>query len=145
MTGAGIAWGIYSLRGKGSGDPTAVSAGNFLRAVFFAIALSLLMINHVSLDSEGIGYAVLSGAVASGLGYAVWYTVMPALKATNAATVQLSVPVIAGLGGVLFLGEPITWRLALASLAILGGIALVILVNTTINALPKSPGKSTPS
>ncbi len=130
MLCAGIAWGIYSLRGRGSGDPTTVSAGNFLRAVCLAIVLSILTIEHISLDNEGVGYAILSGAVASGLGYAVWYTVVPALKATNAATVQLSVPVIAALGGVLFLGESITLRLALASLAIVGGIALVILVKT---------------
>lgn len=136
MVGAGIAWGIYSLRGKVAGDPTKVTAGNFLRAIFFAIALSVLSIGNVSLDSEGIGYAVLSGAVASGLGYAVWYVVLPVLKATNAATVQLCVPVIAALGGVLFLDEPITLRLMLASLAILGGIALVTLTKTKVNLLP---------
>lgn len=138
MLGAGVAWGIYSLRGKGVGDPTRVTAGNFLRAVFFAIGLSLLRMDHISLDREGMGYAVLSGAVASGMGYAVWYTVLPALKASSAATVQLSVPVIAALGGVLFLGEPLSLRLVLASLAILGGIALVILAKTKAHALPQS-------
>ena len=126
MLGAGVAWGIYSLRGKGSGDPTRVTAGNFLRAVPFAAALSLVTSNGVTLDSAGIGYAVASGALASGLGYTIWYSVLPALKATNAATVQLSVPVIAALGGILFLGETVTFRLVLASIAILGGIALVI-------------------
>jgi len=126
MLGAGVAWGIYSLRGKGSGDPTRVTAGNFLRAVPFAAALSLVTSNGVTLDNAGVGYAVASGALASGLGYAIWYSVLPALKATNAATVQLSVPVIAALGGILFLGEAITLRLVLASIAILGGIALVI-------------------
>lgn len=127
MLGAGVAWGIYSLRGKGAGDPTKVTAGNFLRAVPIAGALSILMLNGTSVDSAGFCYAVSSGALASGIGYAIWYTALPALKATNAATVQLSVPVIAALGGIVFLGEPITLRLTLASTAILGGIALVVL------------------
>lgn len=127
MLGAGVAWGIYSLRGKGAGAPLRVTAGNFLRASPVAAALSLLLLNHISLDMAGFWYAVASGALASGIGYAIWYTVLPALQATHAATVQLSVPVIAALGGIVFLGEPITLRLALASVAILGGIALVIL------------------
>lgn len=127
MLGAGVAWGVYSLRGKGAGDPTRVTAGNFLRAVPIAAALSVLMYEGASLDSAGFWYAVSSGALASGIGYAIWYTALPALKATNAATVQLSVPVIAALGGIVFLGEPMSLRLVLASVAILGGIALVIL------------------
>ena len=129
MIGAGVAWGVYSLRGKGAGDPTRVTAGNFLRAAPIAIALSLLMLvlQRVTLDAAGIGYALASGALTSGLGYALWYTVLPALKATTAATVQLSVPVLAALGGIVFLGETVTLRLGLASLAILGGIALVVL------------------
>lgn len=133
MLGAGAAWGIYSLRGKGAGDPTAVTAGNFLRSVPIAAALSLLMLNNISLDQAGMAYAVLSGALASGIGYALWYRVLPAMKATHAATVQLSVPVIAALGGVVVLGESISVRMMLASIAILGGIALVI--------LEKRPGK----
>jgi len=126
MIGAGIAWGVYSLRGKGAGDPTRVTAGNFLRAVPATLLLSLLMIDFVSIDVAGVAYAIASGALASGLGYAIWYTVLPALKNTSAASVQLSVPVIAALGGVAFLAEPVTLRLILASVAILGGIALVI-------------------
>ena len=127
MLGAGVAWGIYSLRGKGAGDPTKVTAGNFIRAVPIAAVLSAVMLNGTSVDAAGFWYAVSSGALASGLGYAIWYTALPALKATNAATVQLSVPVIAALGGIIFLGEPITFRLAVASVAVLGGIALVIM------------------
>jgi drug/metabolite transporter (DMT)-like permease len=92
------------------------------------------MINDTAYDSAGFGYAVVSGALTSGIGYAMWYSVVPALKATHAATVQLSVPVIAALGGVLFLGEPVTWRLVLASIAILGGIGLVILEKQEANA-----------
>ena len=126
MIGAGMAWGIYSLRGKGSGDATAVTAGNFLRAVPFSLAVSLVMSHRISVDVAGFWYAVSSGALASGIGYAIWYTVLPSLKATSAATVQLSVPVIAALGGILFLAESITLRLVLASIVILGGIALVI-------------------
>ena len=126
MIGAGIAWGVYSLRGKGAGDPTRVTAGNFLRSVPVTVVLSLLMIKFVYIDAAGVAYAIASGALASGLGYAIWYTVLPALKNTSAASVQLSVPVIAALGGIVFLGEPLTLRLILASVAILGGIALVI-------------------
>src|SRR5690606_35595141 len=127
MLGAGVAWGIYSLRGKGAGDPTRVTSGNFLRSVLLALVMSLLLPDQAEVDSAGFWYAVASGALASGMGYAIWYLVLPALKATNAATLQLSVPVIAAVGGVLLLGEPITMRLWLASVAILGGIALVIL------------------
>lgn len=127
MVSAGVAWGVYSLRGKGVGDPTGVTAGNFLRTVPMALLLSLLMVNHLSFDPAGLALAVLSGALASGLGYALWYQALPALKATHAATVQLSVPVLAALGGIVFLGEAVTWPMVLASGAILGGIALVIL------------------
>jgi drug/metabolite transporter (DMT)-like permease len=135
MLGAGAAWGIYSLLGKGAGDPTAVTAGNFMRSVPIAAALSLLMLNHISLDRVGMGYAVLSGALASGIGYAIWYRVLPAMKATHAATVQLSVPVIAALGGIVVLGESISVRMVLASAAILGGIALVILEKQAVKRL----------
>jgi len=124
---AGTAWGVYSLRGRGAGDPAKVSTGNFLRAAPLAICLSLIMRNHMVLDPAGVEYALASGALASGFGYIIWYTVLPALKTSNAATVQLSVPLIAALGGIVFLGEPVTWRLVLASVAILGGIGLVIL------------------
>jgi drug/metabolite transporter (DMT)-like permease len=126
MLSAGVAWGVYSLRGKGAGDPTRVTAGNFARAVPFAAALSLLRHGGASLNIAGFWYAVASGAVASGIGYTIWYMALPALKATSAATVQLSVPVIAALGGIVLLGESATLRLVLASVAILGGIALVI-------------------
>jgi drug/metabolite transporter (DMT)-like permease len=126
MLGAGIAWGIYSLRGKGAGDPTAVTAGNFARAVPFALSLSLAMLPWSSIDAAGARYAMLSGAIASGIGYVIWYTALRGLNATEAATVQLSVPVIAAIGGILFLGEPVTLRLLLCAVAILGGVALVI-------------------
>jgi drug/metabolite transporter (DMT)-like permease len=133
MLSAGVAWGVYSLRGKRAGDPTKVTASNFLLAVPITAALSVLMHEIASLDSAGLLYAVASGALASGIGYAIWYTALPALKSTNAATVQLSVPVITALGGIVFLGESVTLRLALASVAILGGIALVILNKQSAN------------
>lgn len=126
MVGAGIAWGLYSLKGRRGGDATRISAGNFLRAVLFAAMLSMLASRHLRLDTDGVLYAIASGALTSGLGYAIWYMVLPALKSATAATLQLSVPLIAALGGIVFLGEPITLRFTLASVAILGGIALVI-------------------
>ena len=131
MLAAGAAWGVYSLRARGAGDPTLVTAGNFWRAALMAMLLSALMqvsfIVNINWDVEGVAYAVASGAITSGLGYAIWYSVLPSLKATQAATIQLSVPVIAALGGVAFLSEVMTEQFALASLATLGGIALVIL------------------
>ena len=132
MLGAGAAWGIYSLRGKTSGDPLAVTAGNFLRTVPFAAGLSLILQGHAQPDPAGIIYAMASGALASGVGYAIWYAALPGLKATSAATVQLSVPVIAAIGGMVFLGEPLTLRLLLCAAAILGGIALVIRPRRTV-------------
>lgn len=127
MLAAGIAWGIYTLLGRKAGDPVKVTAGNFLRAAPMALALSLLTLPYATLDQAGIGYALASGALASGIGYVLWYTVLPQIKTSTAATLQLSVPVIAAAGGILFLGEPITIRLLLASATVLGGIALVVL------------------
>jgi drug/metabolite transporter (DMT)-like permease len=126
MLGAGVAWGVYSLRGRGAGDATRTNAGNFLRSVPFAAALIVAALPWSSLDGAGIRYAIASGALTSGVGYAIWYTALKGLKATHAATVQLSVPVIAALGGVLFLDEKVTLRLLIAAIAILGGIALVV-------------------
>lgn len=125
MLSAGIAWGVYSLRGRGAGDATCVTAGNFLRTVPAAVVLVLLA-RHGAIDRVGIAYAIASGALASGLGYAVWYSVLPELRATSAATVQLSVPLLAAIGGIAFLGEAVTPRLLLAGAAVLGGIALVV-------------------
>lgn len=127
MIAAGIAWGVYSLRGRGAARPLVATAGNFLRAAPLGIALGVLALPWLQFDAAGMGYAIASGAFASGVGYAIWYAALPGLRAASAATVQLSVPVIVALGGVVLLGEPITLRLALASIAILGGIALVIM------------------
>lgn len=127
MIAAGVAWGVYSLRGKAAKDPLNVTAGNFLRTLPLTVLLSLLLINEVKIDTGGALYALLSGALTSGVGYAIWYRVLPQLNATTAATVQLSVPLVAALAGILLLNEPLTLRLLLAALAILGGIALVLL------------------
>lgn len=128
---AGVAWGVYSLRGRGAGDPTAATAGNFLRAVPMAgaaTAIALLLVPvSVQVDLSGSLYAVASGALTSGLGYAIWYRALPQLRASTAATVQLSVPVITALAGVILLSEPVSLRLVLASVAVLGGVALVVL------------------
>ena len=126
MLAAGAAWGVYSVLGRGAGDPIAATGGNFLRAVPFAALLALAATGHESVDRMGVLYAVLSGAVTSGLGYVLWYAALPALRATSAATIQLSVPAIAAIGGAVLLAEPITVRLLLSSVAILGGIALTI-------------------
>lgn len=125
MLGAGFSWGVYSLRGKNAANPIQITAGNFMRAVPFAAVLSIAMVSDRSLDGWGILYAVASGGLASGVGYAIWYSALHGLTATTAATVQLSVPVIAALGGVALLGEAITPRLLIASCAILGGITLI--------------------
>lgn len=125
MLAAGIAWGVYSLRGQGAGDPTRVTAGNFLRAAPLALVAGLGG-GPAPLDPAGAGYAAASGALASGVGYAIWYAALPQLRATTAAVVQLSVPVLATLGGALLLAEPVTARVVIASMAILGGIAIVV-------------------
>ena len=136
MLAAGLAWGIYSLRGKSSRDAIAATAGNFLRAVPFAALVSVLMLPKMHLDSLGITYAVISGAITSGLGYVIWYAALAGLKAASAATVQLSVPVLAATGGILLLGEPITLRYAIASIAVLGGIFLVITERRPTSSTP---------
>lgn len=126
MLTSGVAWGVYSLRGRGVADPTGDTAGNFVRAAPMALLLSALFLAHQHLDGQGVLYAVLSGAITSGLGYAIWYAVLPQLTRTRAAAVQLSVPVLASLAGALFVSEPITLGLMLTSIAVLGGIAMVV-------------------
>ena len=126
MLAAGIAWGAYSLLGRGASDAFAATAGNFLRATPFAILLAAATARGVHATAAGLVYAVLSGAIASGLGYTLWYAALRGLTAAQAASVQLSVPVITAIGGALALGETITARLGVSSVAVLGGVALVI-------------------
>ncbi|TLX52896.1 EamA family transporter [Stutzerimonas nosocomialis] len=131
MVLAGAGWGVYSLLGRGAGDPLCVTAGNFVRAIPLAIALALVLLPTLRWDVPGLVYAVLCGAITSGLGYAIWYSALPGLGALQAATVQLSVPVLTALAGSLLLGEALTPRLLLAAVAVLGGIALVLQVRRT--------------
>ncbi|WP_149139374.1 MULTISPECIES: DMT family transporter [Cupriavidus] len=129
MAVAGIGWGVYSLRGRGAPDALAATTGNFVRGVPLALAVSVVSVGTVSqlsVDWHGVALAAASGAVTSGIGYVIWYAALRGLASTTAATVQLSVPVLAALGGIAWLGEPMTARLAVSAVAILGGIALVI-------------------
>jgi drug/metabolite transporter (DMT)-like permease len=134
MLAAGIAWGIYSLRGKAANDAIASTTGNFLRAVPFAVLISAIAVRQMRFDSLGTVYAVISGAITSGLGYVIWYSALPGLKAVSAATVQLSVPVLAATGGILLLAETITLRYVIASIAVLGGILLVVLEKRRVSS-----------
>lgn len=126
MTFAGIAWGFYTLRGRGSENPLADTTGNFLRTLPLVVLVSLPFIYQTNLSSKGTLLAVLSGAVASGIGYSVWYAALKYHTATRAAILQLSVPIIAAVGGLLFLSEAISIRLILAGVLTLGGIGLVV-------------------
>ncbi|MFT6464726.1 MAG: drug/metabolite transporter (DMT)-like permease [Halopseudomonas sp.] len=126
MLVSGLAWGIYSLIGRGAGDPLAATAGNFLRAMPFALLLLVPFFGSLSVDAPGLIYALLSGALTSGVGYALWYSALKGLTAIQGASVQLSVPIIAALAGALLLNESITVRLVLVAVMTLGGIALVV-------------------
>jgi drug/metabolite transporter (DMT)-like permease len=126
MAAAGIAWGVYSLRGRGIPDPLHATAGNFVRSVPLALLALLPFVGAPLPDADGVLLAVASGAFASGIGYTLWYSALRGLNASRAATVQLSVPVIAAFGGVLLLDEPLGLRLMVATVAVLGGIALVL-------------------
>ena len=123
---AGIAWGFYSLLGRGVADPVEATAYNFIYSVPLVIIISLLFMGDFHGSSSGVALAVASGAIASGLGYVIWYAALRGLTATRAATVQLSVPVIAAFGGVILISEQLTVRLLIASTATLGGVAMVL-------------------
>lgn len=129
MAVAGISWGYYSLAARGVRAPIAASAGNFARAIPFALGVVAMVwvTGRPHASGSGIGLAVISGAVTSGLGYALWYVVAKDLRTTAAAIVQLTVPVLTYAAGVVLLGEHLTWRMVLASGAILGGVTLALL------------------
>jgi drug/metabolite transporter (DMT)-like permease len=135
MAVAGLAWGLYSLSGRRAIDPLEATARNFVYAVPLVLLVSLagwlVAPEAVLVTSRGVMLAIASGALASGCGYVVWYAVLPSLPATRAATVQLSVPALAALGGVLLLSEELTWRLVLATVATLGGVGLVLAQRAT--------------
>lgn len=126
MAAAGVAWGVYSLRGRGATDPILVTTDNFVRTVPLVLMVSLIMLPGVHLSPVGVLLAVSSGSLASGLGYVLWYAALPSLTATRAATLQLTVPVLAALGGVVFLGEVISLRLIVSGVMILGGVGLAV-------------------
>jgi drug/metabolite transporter (DMT)-like permease len=126
MAIAGIAWGIYSLRGRGTDSPLADTTLNFVRSVPAAVGVNLATLHHSHLSAEGASLAVLSGAIASGMGYVIWYAALRGLTAMRAATVQLAVPVLAAAGGVLFLSEGISTRLVVSAVVILGGVGLAL-------------------
>ena len=127
MTVAGIAWGFYSLRGRTASDPLGETAGNFARSLPAVALVSAVSLGAICIEATGAALAMTSGALASGVGYAIWYAALPSLTAAAAATVQLSVPVLAAVGGVIFMAELVTQRLVIASLLILGGVALALL------------------
>lgn len=136
MLAAGIGWAAYSLRGRGNRDPLAATAGNFVRALPLAL-LPWLLIGGLALNPRGVLCAVASGALASGLGYALWYTVLPALTALRASLVQLATPMLVTVFGVLFLGEPLTLRLLSGSALILGGLATATLYRARRLPMPR--------
>lgn len=127
MAAAGVAWGVYSLRGQRQGDPLIATYGNFARAVPMALVISIAFIAHLHISATGLALAFISGAITSGLGYALWYRVLKHLSSTQGAIVQLSVPAIAALGGLIFSGEAISQRLIVSSVLILGGVAVAII------------------
>jgi drug/metabolite transporter (DMT)-like permease len=126
MTVAGIGWGFYTLHGRKSANPIADTTGNFLRAVPMILLVSLPFAAQIHASPKGIMLAVLSGAIASGIGYAVWYQALKYHTATRTAILQLSVPALAAFGGVVFLAETISLRLVLATLLIFGGIIIAL-------------------
>jgi drug/metabolite transporter (DMT)-like permease len=127
MAGAGLAWAVYTLIGRGSAAPLVDTAGNFIRTVPVALLLIVVGSLGTPLSLPAVGYAVASGVIASGLGYSVWYSALPHLTRTRAAIVQLTVPAIAAAGGVLLIAEPLTLRLVIATIGIVGGVALALL------------------
>jgi drug/metabolite transporter (DMT)-like permease len=128
MVVAGFAWGVYSILGKKVINPSQSTAENFIRASLITLLLSIAFISNISISMEGLLLAIASGAITSGLGYAIWYAVLPYLKSATSASLQLTVPVIATIGGIIWLGEDINARLVIASIAILGGVAMVVLL-----------------
>jgi drug/metabolite transporter (DMT)-like permease len=134
MCVAGIAWGIYSIRGRGALSPVSMTAGNFARAAPMALAASVVALSSLGLQPMGVVLALMSGVITSGLGYVLWYQALRSLTTTEASVVQLLVPVLAAFGGVAFLSEVVTLRLISASGLILGGVALAVLARDSATA-----------
>jgi len=126
MVTAGVAWGVYSLLGRGAARPLVTTTDNFVRALPFAAALSLATLATIDVTVRGALLAATSGAIASGIGYSLWYAALPHMPATRAAILQLAVPAIAAAGGVVVLGETLSTRILLSAAAILGGVGLAL-------------------
>ncbi len=139
MTVAGISWGVYSLRGRGAVNPIAVTTDNFVRSVPLVLGVSLVLLQMIQVSPKGALLAVASGSLASGVGYIIWYAALRGLTITRAAAVQLSVPILAALGGVIFLSEQISIRLIISSVTIIGGLVLVML-GRAVSDLAQGPG-----
>jgi drug/metabolite transporter (DMT)-like permease len=139
MAVAGVAWGFYTLLGRGVADPVGATGGNFVRAVPFA--LLPIFAYEIKVSEPAVWWAVLSGAVTSGIGYVIWYAALPGLGATRAAVVQLLVPIIAAAGGVLLLGEVLTTRILIAAALTISGVALAVFAK----AAPSRSGGRAPS
>jgi len=145
MTVAGISWGVYSLRGRGAVNLIAVTTDNFVRSVPFVLGVSLVLLQFIQVSPKGALLAVASGSLASGAGYVIWYAALRGLTTTRAAAVQLSVPVLAALGGVIFLSEQISIRLVISSVTILGGLGLVLVGHEVLVPLKRTDFNSTAS
>lgn len=141
MIAAGVAWGIYSLMGRNARDPMQTNAVNFSRAALMSLVLSAAMRADARLEPRGAVLAVVAGAVTSGIGYVIWYAALRGLTATRAASVQLLVPVLAAAGGVVFMHEAVSVRLSLSCAAILGGIALVLMLGPATPTTVARQGK----
>ncbi len=126
MSIAGISWGFYTLKGRGVNDPIETTALNFIRSVPMIVAVNVFTFSNAHFSTEGVIYALISGAITSGVGYAIWYTALRGLTTTQAALLQLFVPIIAALGGIVFLSESLTTRLIYAGLLIIGGVVLAL-------------------
>lgn len=136
MTTAGIAWGLYTLKGCNSKNPLIDTANNFLRTIPLIILLAIATINNANYSTEGILLAAISGGIASGIGYIIWYIALGALSSTQAAVLQLSVPVVAAFGGIIFMSETITFRLIISAIMVLGGILMVVLGKDRATSFP---------
>ena len=133
---AGIAWGGYTLRGRHSQNPLSDTTWNFVRSLPFILVLLLFFWSKLHFNRQGVLLAIASGSIASGIGYAIWYKVLPSLRATQAAVVQLMVPILTSIAGIVWVSEPITLRFAIAAVMILGGILLVIIKSYYVKAAP---------
>jgi drug/metabolite transporter (DMT)-like permease len=145
MIVAGVGWGLYSLAGRGARRPIMATAGNFIRCLPYSVALGAIAIAATAqVTTRGVVLAVVSGAVTSGLGYCLWYAVLPSLGAARAAIVQLSVPVIAAVGAIVLLDEPLRSLVAIGGAIILGGLALVLWQRRRAPAQVAAPAAAQP-